>query len=392
MWSSSPYRFNGGVPPDSPLKHYEETCRTLKQEKKREELDAFILQTADAVTRFKAETEKKRRTIVVKCEGGKIRYDDKSGIRTAASHYFAVADVPLLARQQYLSYLDNNIPFGNKSGLNQPETLETLLQNLTCCDAPDAIMLADYAVCGECGMKVEGSDCFMANFADMHSSPNKSMQVEEPAAAASADTNENVVPRLTWSGIIQKMRTMMVTLGTVQGHKVQPFEMAKWEQWIKRTILPLSSKQRRELTHQEVWELLRKEGPTMKEVYKNTPTIWSGITGEPLQEIPEGCTWVILNVILPRLFHFIATGTNDRLDTSWDLQRCKQGEHVVVAPSSNANGKEIRNAVIILRKCMELCREQRFLHLIIGQNGDDAKARVNDLWRAFCRHNDWRMA
>jgi len=391
MWSSSPYQFNGGLPPDSPLKHYEDTCQALKRDNKLEELDAFILQTADALMRFKNETTKKRRKIVVDCDGGKIRYDDKSGIRAAASNYFNAASVPLLIRQQYLSYLDLNVPFGNRGGLGgQPETLDTLLQNLTCCEAPDAIMLADYAVCGECGMKVEGSDCFMANFADMHSSPNKSMQVEEPTAAASDSVNENVPPRLTWSNILQKMRTMVVTLGTVQGHKVQPFEMAKWNQWIKRTILPLSPEQRQRITHQEVWELLRKEGPNMKDLYKNTPTIWSGITSKPLDEIPEGCTWVILNVVLPRLFYFIATGTNERFDTSWDLQRsnhCKQNPSTISIP----HGKEIRNAVIILRKCMQICGEKRFLHLIIGQNGDEQKARVNDLWRAFCRHNEWRM-
>lgn len=423
MWSSSPFRFAGGAPPQTPLQHYQETCESLKKsaiksgkiaknasakglhekaanaardsEEKWDALNDFILRTADPINQFRQKTLQSCPKIVMKYEGwgSKVRVDDKSHIRAAALHYFNAADVPILVRQQYLSYLDINIPMANQQ-TGQLETLQSLLKTLTCCDEPDPHMLGEYAVCSECGTKVDGSECFMANFADMHSSPNKCMQIEEPAAASSADADNAVhsaPPRLTWSSIIGKTRTIVQMISTIQGHKVHPFDMSKWQLYVEKNIVPLSLSQRKQLTHQHVWEDLRKQGATeqsFKDLYKNTPTIWSGITGKELHHIPEGCIWVILNVIMPRLIQFTQTGTNDRRDTKWDLQRSgRQHEH----STPNTKGTVIRNTVIVLRKCMELCGEKDFQHLIIGQNGEPQRLRINDLWRAFCTHNEWQM-
>lgn len=422
MYSSSPFRQTGGAPPQTPLQHYEETCKSLKKaadrsaqaakvavakgshekaaaalrdsEAKREALNHFILMTADPIMRFRTEEHTKRPKIVKHYEGwgSHMLVDDKSYIRAAASQYFIAADAPLLVRQQYLSKLDLHVPAASQQ-TGSLETLQTLLKSLTCCDQPDPHMLTDYAVCAECGTKVEGSECFMANFADMHSSPNKSMQIEEPSATSSGDggSDANVIPRLTWSNIIGKTRTIVQMISTIQGHKVHPFDVSKWEAYIRKSILPMSVQQRKLLTHQNVWDDLRNQGAkeqSFKDLYKNTPTIWSGITGQALHDIPDGCVWVILNVIMPRLISFTQTGTNDRCDTKWDLQR-STSTYVTKAPSKH--GTAIRNTVIVLRKCMELCGEKQYLPLIIGHNGEQQRAKINDLWRAFCLHNEWQM-
>ena len=394
MYSSSPFRLTGGAPPQTPLQHYKDTCKALKKAGDQDALNQFILKTGDSIMRFRIEEQTTRPKIVMQYDGWASRMfvDDTSYIRAAASNYFIAADAPLLVRQQYLSKLNFHVPAASQQTGNL-ETLQTLLNSVTCCDEPDPHMMTDYAVCAECGTKVEGSECFMANFADMHSSPNKSMQVEEAVATSTGDggSDPNVIPRLTWSNIIGKTRTIVQMISTIQGHKVHPFDMSNWEMYIRKSILPMKAQQRKLLTHQNVWDDLRDQGTNekkFKDMYKNTPNIWSDITGQDLYDIPEGCVWVILNVIMPRLISFTQTGTNDRRDTKWDLQRSVRMHS---SKPTSQHGTAIRNTVIVLRKCMELCGEKQYLPLIIGHHGEQQKAKINDLWRAFCQHNEWQL-
>jgi len=301
----------------------------------------FLLRVGCIMKRYLEEDEKPK---VKKCIGGAkwktyIKAYDTTKLDAIAREYYNACDLTEAEKQYYL----------HTSHSEADHTSPVIFEATECCQTPEIVLLAEYAVCAHCGQKVRESNQYTANFTDASISPNKTFALGVSPASVNNETSN-----LLSDPILR-----------IQGLKVATFSDAKWSRIYHAVTNGIEPASHKDISHAQIYRVLQQL--KMSEFYSDTPVIWETITGNKLKPIPDGALWVIQNVISPQL----CIGTS---------MKTKDG--TVVQTIQRSFGKSF------LGKALELVGCREYLHLL--KLGEDTLRNLNPLWEKFCLQGGWK--
>lgn len=227
-----------------------------------------------------------------------------------------------------------------------------------CCEKPEIVLGVEYAVCAMCGRKVNGSDQLSANFTDVGTAPNATINLTKD--------NVSVVRQLSDETKVEKTKILSEPLLRIQGIKCSSFSLNDWHKIYDAVTDGV--KNISQISHAHVDRTLHKHKFT--KYYNDSPIIWEHITGNKIPPIPEGVLWVIQNVMSPHL-------ANGHISID------QQGA-TYIGEKQRTSGKPF------LYRCLHLCGCKEHLHLIENPKGSDTTQKVNETWRKYCQSANWK--